>query len=208
MVANANLFEAIRVLPSLKKFIYISTDEVYGECEYRKKETDALYPKNPYSASKAAGSLMHIAYENTFPELRGKLAETRFCNVFGFRQDARKILGRIKHALKTGEPVPVHNEGKGYREYVYVKNIPPAVELILERGEGVYNLTLGDGFTVAELIERVEQITGKKVPTCEAYRPGMDLRYQMDGTRIKNEIGWKPAYSFDEGLQEYLQHEN
>ena len=204
ITGTINLFEAARRSPNLKKFIYVSTDEVYGECETRKKEGDVLYPKNPYSASKAAGSLMHVAYENTYPELRGKIAETRFCNVFGPRQDKRKIMSLIKHALTTGEAIPVHNEGKGYREYVYVKNIPPAIELLLEKGEGVYNLTLNDGFTVKDLIDRVEKVTGKKVPTTPAHRPGMDLKYQMDGTRIQNEIGWQPTCDFDSSLREYF----
>jgi nucleoside-diphosphate-sugar epimerase len=204
ITSTINVFEAVRDLPSLKKFIYVSTDEVYGECEVKKKEGDILYPKNPYSCSKAAGSLMHIAYENTYPQLRGKIAETRFCNVFGPRQDTRKIMPLIKHALESGESIPVHNEGKGYREYIYVKNIPPAVEYILQKGEGVYNLTLNDGFTVKELIERAEKVTGKKVPTMPANRPGMDMKYQMDSTRIQIELGWKPLYPFEEGLAEYL----
>lgn len=204
IMGNVNLFEACRTLPSLKKFIYVSTDEVYGECDVRKKEGDILYPKNPYSASKAAGSLMSIAYQNTYPELRGKIAETRFCNVFGPRQDTRKIMPLIKHAIETGEEIPVHNEGKGYREYIHVKNIPPAIELILDKGEGVYNLTLNDGFTVKELIDRVERVTGKKVPTTESHRPGMDLKYQMDGDRIKNELGWFPLLSFEESVNEYF----
>ena len=129
-------FEACRNLPNLKKFIYVSTDEVYGECEELKSETDILAPRNPYSASKAIGSLLHIAYENTYPTLKGKIAETRFCNVFGPRQDTRKILPIIKRALETGEPVPVFDVGGSYREYIYVVNIPPAVELILEKGTG------------------------------------------------------------------------
>ncbi len=204
MVANANLFEVARLLPNLKKFLYVSTDEVYGECEYRKKEDDKLYPKNPYSASKAAGSLMHIAYENTYPHLRGKIAESRFCNVFGPRQDDRKIISAIKRALDGGAPVSLHNEGKGFREYVYVKNIPSAVQLMLEKGEGVYNLTLNDGFTVRDLIERVRQVTGKEVPTVPAERPGMDLKYQMDSTRMIDKLGWQAEYSFDQGLEEYF----
>ncbi len=207
IVGNANLFEAARLLPNLQKFLYVSTDEVYGECEYKKKEDDKLYPKNPYSSSKAAGSLMHIAYENTFPNLRGKIVESRFCNVFGPRQDDRKVISAIKRSLSGGAALAVHNEGKGYREYIYVKNIPPAVELMLEKGEGVYNLTLNDGFTVRELIERAESVTGKKVPTIPAERPGMDLKYQMDAGRIRNELGWQETYSFDKGLQEYL-HED
>ncbi len=205
ITATVNVFEAVRLLPRFEKFLYVSTDEVYGECETKKKEGDTLYPRNPYSCSKAAGSLMHIAYENTYPHLRGKIAETRFCNVFGPRQDKRKIISVIKHALETGESIPVHNEGKGFREYVYVKNIPPAIERILEQGEGVYNLTLNNGYTVSELIERAEKATGKKVPTHPSHRPGMDLKYQMDGTRIMIELGWKPQYTFDEGLKEYLE---
>ena len=110
ITANINLFEAVRDLPSLKKFIYVSTDEVYGECESLKKEGDLLRPKNPYSCSKAAGSLMHTAYENTYPQLQGKIAETRFCNVFGPRQDSRKIMAAIKRALETGEMVSLSKE--------------------------------------------------------------------------------------------------
>lgn len=203
ITANINLFEAARLMPDLKKFLYVSTDEVYGECDTRKLEDDVLHPKNPYSASKAAGSLMHMAYENTYAQLQGKIVESRFCNVFGPRQDRRKILPLIKHALETREAIPVHNGGKGYREYVYVKNIPPAVELLLEKGTGVYNLTLNDGFTVTDLIARAESVTGKKVPTRQGNRPGMDMRYQMSSDRIRS-LGWVPRYSFDESLTEYL----
>jgi dTDP-glucose 4,6-dehydratase len=204
ILANLNLFEACRELDSLKKFVYVSTDEVYGECDHPKTEEEIIFPKNPYSCSKAAGSIMRYAYDNTYPALYDKTAETRFCNVFGSRQDTRKIMPLIKHSLETGKPIPVHNEGKGYREYIYVKNIPPAIDLILENGYRTYNLTLNDGFTVAELIKRVEQVTGKKVNTYPEKRPGMDMRYQMSAQRITTELGWKPLYTFDEGIEEYF----
>jgi dTDP-glucose 4,6-dehydratase len=145
-----------------------------------------------------------MAYENTFPEMRGKIAETRFCNVFGPRQDARKIIPAIRRAIETREALPVHNDGKGYREYIYVKNIPTAIDRILSGGEGVYNVTLNDGFTVRDLIERIEKVSGTKVPTQVGTRPGMDMKYQMDGNRIQHELGWQPTYSFDEGLKEYF----
>lgn len=203
ILGSLHVFEACRKLPSLKKMIYISTDEVYGECEFKKNEQDIILPRNPYSCSKAAGSLMRIAYENTYDLLRGKMAETRFCNVFGPRQDPRKILSSLRCAIIKGVSVPVHNGGYGYREYIYVKNIPPAIDLILEKGVGIYNLTLNDGFTVKELIERVERITGKKIKIHPAQRPGMDMKYQMVAQRIK-ELGWKPLYTFDEGIQEYF----
>jgi dTDP-glucose 4,6-dehydratase len=204
IIGNLNLFEACRQIPSLKKFVYVSTDEIYGECEHKKSETEIIFPRNPYSASKATGTLLRYAYDNTYAELKDKTAETRFCNVFGPRQDTRKIMPLIKHSLETGQPIPVHNEGKGYREYIYVKNIPPVVELIMKRGDRPYNVTLNDGFTVRELIDRAEEVTGKKINTISEKRAGMDMKYQMDASRIKHDLGWKPLYSFDKGLEEYL----
>jgi dTDP-glucose 4,6-dehydratase len=209
ITGNLNMFEACRELESLKKFVYISTDEVYGECEHRKKEDEIIFPRNPYACSKATGSLMRVSYDNTYSGLKDKTAETRFCNVFGPRQDTRKIMPLIKHSLKTGEPIPLHNEGGGYREYIYIKNIPPAVELVLLNGDRTYNITLNDGLTVRQLIERAEKVTGKKINTYNEKRPGMDMKYQMDASRIRDELGWKPNYSFDEGLKEYLsEHDN
>lgn len=204
IIANLNVFEACRELTSLKKFVYVSTDEVYGECEHRKQEHEIIFPRNPYSCSKAVGSIMRYAYENTYATLVDKTAETRFCNVFGPRQDTRKILPLIKHALQNNESIPLHNKGLGYREYIYVKNIAPALELILEKGNRVYNLTTNDGYTVGELIERVEEVSGKAIKVYDEQRAGMDMKYQMDSSRIVDELGWKPLYSFEEGLREYL----
>jgi dTDP-D-glucose 4,6-dehydratase len=203
ILANLNVFQACKFLKDLKKFIYVSTDEVYGECEHRKMEDEIVFPKNPYSCSKAVGSLIRIAYDNTYPELKDKTAETRFCNVFGPRQDNRKILPAIKESLETGYSIPLHNEGKGFREYIYVKNIPPVIDLILEKGNRTFNVTLNDGYTVHELIKKAEEITGKKVTTHPTNRPGMDLKYQMYNGRLID-LGWNPLYTFEEGLKEYL----
>lgn len=205
--ANLNMFEACRELESLKNFAYVSTDEIYGECDHPKGEAEIIWPKNPYSASKAVGSLLRIAYDNTYGHLKDKTVETRFCNVFGPRQDTRKIMPLIKHSLITGEPIPVHNGGKGYREYIYVKDIPPAMELVLEKGHRTYNITLNAGYTVDQLIDAAERVTGKKINTFVETRPGMDMKYQMDSSRIRNELGWIPKYSFEDALREYLTKE-
>lgn len=206
ILANINVFEACRSLPNLKKLIYVSTDEVYGECEHRKSEEEIIFPKNPYSCSKAAGSLLRIAYDNTYTSLMNKTAETRFCNVFGPRQDSAKIMSAIKRSINGEYSIPLHGEGGGYREYTYVRNIAPAIELILESGNRTYNLTSNDGFTVKDLIQKVEEVTGKKIITHPGDRPGMDMKYQMDATRIR-ELGWKPLYTFEEGLKEYFSTE-
>lgn len=202
-LGNIHAFEACRQLPNLKKFIYVSTDEVYGECDHKMREDEMLAPRNPYSCSKAIGSLMRITYDNTYAELKGKTAETRFCNVFGPRQDTRKIMPIVKRALDEGTPIPVFDTGESYREYIYVDNIPPAIDLILEKGTGVYNITNNDGYTVKKLIAKAEEVTGKKVPTTPSHRPGIDMKYEMDGSRIRA-LGWTPLVSFEEGLRNYL----
>lgn len=203
ILANINVFEAARFCTNLKKLLYVSTDEVYGECEEKKTESDIIFPKNPYSASKAVGSLLRLAYDNTYNFLKDKTCETRFCNVFGERQDTRKILPKIKEAIERGNVLPVHNGGGGYREYIYVKNIPPVIDLLLEKGNRTYNVTLNDGFTVSELIDKCKEVTGQDIQTTESLRPGMDMIYQMDNSRLLS-LGWKPLYTFEEGIKEYL----
>jgi dTDP-D-glucose 4,6-dehydratase len=201
--STLNVFEAARKCKNLKKLVYVSTDEVYGNCEHKKKEEELLFPKNPYSVSKAFGSLLRLTYDNTYQELKDKTAETRFCNVFGERQDDRKIMPLIKESIELGKVIPVHNGGKGYREYIYVKNIPEAVELVMLKGDRTYNITLNDGYTVEELIKTAEDVTKKSVITFESNRPGMDSMYQMDNNRIM-QLGWKPKWSFIKGLKQYL----
>lgn len=201
--ANLMVFDAARMCSNLKKLLYVSTDEVYGECETRKHEDEIIFPKNPYSMSKAHGSLLRIAYDNTYPELKDKTCETRFCNVFGPRQDIRKILPAIKASIFNGYELPLHNKGEGFREYIYVKNIPPVLDLLLEKGDRTYNVTLNDGYTVHELLGKAEQLTGKRANTFPSNRPGMDMKYQMDNSRLL-ELGWKPLYTFEQGLSEYL----
>lgn len=201
--STINIFEASRYCSNLKKLLYVSTDEVYGECDELKNESDIIFPKNPYSASKAAGSLLRLAYDNTYTYLKDKTCETRFCNVFGDRQDTRKIMPKIKEAMYKGEAIPIHNGGVGKREYIYVKNIPPIIDLLLEKGDRTYNVTTNDLFSVNELIEKCKEVTGLEVKTTESHRPGMDLKYQMDATRLKD-LGWKPLYTLEEGLREYL----
>jgi len=203
VMATINVFEAARFLPNLKKLLYVSTDEIYGECEDRKMEDARIYPRNPYAVSKAFGSLLRLAYDSTYQDLKDKTLEIRMCNVFGERQDTRKILPLIKQAIEKGKVVPIQNGGVGYREYLYVKNIPPLIELLLEKGDRTYNITLNDGLTVSDLVEKCETLTGHCVDKTASFRPGMDKIYQMDNTRIM-ELGWKPEFTLEEGLKDYL----
>lgn len=199
-----NIFEAAREVKSLRKLLYVSTDEVYGECDHPKTEDEIIFPKNPYSLSKAYGSLHRLAYDNTFPELKDKTVETRFCNVFGDRQDSRKIIPAIKRALSGEAELALHNDGEGYRQYIHVSEIPPLIELLLQKGSRTYNVTAGEGFTVNELIQLAEKITGKAVPVRKGNRPGMDMRYEMSSQRLADEFDWKPSTPFINHYEKYL----
>ena len=201
---NLNAFEAARRIENLKQFLYVDTDEVYGECDYRKREDEILFPRNPYSVSKATGALMRYAYDNTYPELRLKTAEIRMCNIFGPRQDTTKIFPQIINSLKHGYSIPLQNGGRGHREYLYVKNMPPLVDLVLEKGNRTYNVTNNDGFTVLELFAVVERVVGKKISFHSSDRPGHDRWYRMDNARLTSQLNWNPGYSFEEGLRDYL----
>lgn len=203
VLSTINVFEASRFLPNLKKLLYVSTDEVYGECEEKKTEESIIFPKNPYSVSKAFGSLLRIAYDSTYQNMKDKTCEVRMCNIFGDRQDTRKILPLIKNSLNTGKTLTVQNGGTGFREYLHVSNVPPLMELLLEKGDRVYNITLNDGYTVNGLIEKCQSITDKEINTTETHRPGMDMKYQMDNSRIM-ELGWSPKTTISNGLENYL----
>lgn len=202
--ATLHAFDAARKCKRLKKFLYVSTDEVYGECDHRKEEHEIIFPRNAYACSKAFGSLLRLAYDNSYPELRDKTCETRFCNVFGGRQDDRKLLPAIKRALNGGKPLELHNKGMGYREWIHVFDIPPVIELLLEKGHRTYNITTEFGCTAIDAIEAVERALGKRIPTVPGKRVGMDMKYQMSGARMREEFGWTPSIDPAEAIIEYM----
>lgn len=213
VMATLNVFKGAKQLESdyspgrgvtgFEKLLYVNSDEVYGECEEKKTEEDMMFPRNPYSASKAMCSFIRTSYDVTFSPLKDKTAEIRMCNVFGPRQDTRKIMPNLLKAVRDSNySVSLQEEGIGYREYLYVKNIPPIIELILEKGNRVYNITNNDGFTVNELIKKFESMTGKRIKTHPATRPSHDRFYRMNNERLKS-LGWNPLYNFEQGLSEY-----
>lgn len=199
-----NVFEAARKCKSLKKLLYVSTDEVYGECDHPKTEDEILFPKNPYALSKAFGSTLRLAYDNTYPELRDKTVETRFCNVFGPRQDARKIMPAILRALNEAGVLTLHNGGEGYRQWIYVKEIPTIMDMLLAHGDRTYNITAGKGYTVKQLCELAEVFTGRRVNSVPGKRSGMDMRYEMSSERLRAQFGWEPKRSVNDTIEAYF----
>jgi len=173
----------------LRRFLYVSTDEVYGAtkhwCDPKKHPTN---PSNPYSASKASGGSFCWAYRNTYGL---PMQEIRMCNIIGQRQATTKLLPKILHCLQNDEPIPVYDGGSQSREYMDVRDVPPLIEAVLKDGqEEIYNLTFNQEYTTMEVIEAASAALHRKPRITQATRPGHDQLYRMMPSRIMfNEVG-------------------
>ena len=189
---------------NVERLIYISTDEVYGqlnnESETAWTEQSPLAPRNPYSASKAAGELIVQAAHVTHG-LNYNI--TRCCNNYGPRQSTRNLIPKIiKHILQDKE-VPIYGEGKQVREWIHVDDNCSAILTILNKAppNEVYNISTGYEFSNLEIFHEICNIfeKGHNLLRFVPDRPGHDFRYANNSQKIKD-LGWKPSYKFKQGL--------
>lgn len=185
-----------------KRFIQISTDEVYGSIKTGSfKETDALNPSSPYSASKAAGDLIALAYFKTY---HLSVIITRSSNNFGPYQYPEKLIPlMIANALEE-KPLPIYGDGKNIRDWLFVEDNCEAIDFILHQGkEGeIYNIGANNEVKNIKLVKEVLKILGKPetLITFVPDRPGHDYRYSIDSTKIRK-LGWKPRHQLEEALE-------
>ncbi len=195
------VFEAARQL-EVDRVLHISTDEVYGSIEEPNSfvETDGLFPNSPYSASKAAADLLARSYGVTydFP-----LLVTRTANNFGPYHYPEKVVPLFVTNLLDGKKVPLYGDGRNVRDWTYVVDNAAAQWLVLTEGTPgeVYNVGAGNEVTNRELTHAILERMGHGEEMIEfvADRPGHDLRYSVDTTKIR-ELGWKPDHGFEEAL--------
>ncbi len=194
----------------IKRYHQVSTDEVYGDLPldrpdlYFTEETP-IHTFSPYSASKAGADLLVLAYHRTF-----KLPVTisRCSNNYGPYHFPEKLIPlMIQKALKN-ESLPVYGNGANVRDWLYVGDHCNAIDLIVRNGKDgeVYNIGGHNERSNLEVVKTILK-TLNKPETLITYvkdRPGHDLRYAMDPTKIETELGWKPEYNFDSGIQETI----
>lgn len=211
--STVQMLEYARVhQPDLKKFIYFSTDEVYGPApeDYDFKEGDNLRPSNPYSAGKAAGEMITIAYGVTYglPYLI-----TNTMNVFGERQDPEKLIPKCMKFIQNGEPMTIHglpgNVGK--RHWLHARNAADATlfllqsDVVREKVHIVGDIEM-DNLQMFKLIAKAmgkdEVVEGKDYTHVDFHstRPGHDSRYSLDGTKLAS-LGWKAPLDFEKSLE-------
>ncbi|PKM82256.1 MAG: dTDP-glucose 4,6-dehydratase [Firmicutes bacterium HGW-Firmicutes-14] len=187
----------------VKRFLQISTDEVYGSLGptgYFTEETP-LAPNSPYSASKAGADLLVRAYHETFEM---PVLITRCSNNYGPYQFPEKLIPFFIKKLLNGQKVPVYGDGLNVRDWLYVEDHCSAIDMVLQRGKAgeVYNIGGNNEKTNIEITKLILQELGKTEEMIEFVtdRLGHDRRYAIDSSKIQRELGWEPAVTFEEGI--------
>src|SRR5438132_753351 len=197
------LLEAARALQTLRRFIQISTDEVYGSVpEGSSMETDELKPRNPYSASKAGADRLAYSYWATY---NVPVIVTRASNNYGPYQFPEKVVPLFITNALDNIPVPLYGAGLNIRDWLHVSDHCRGIDAVIERGMPgeVYNIGGGNEVrnvdlthTLLRLVDRPESLIRQV-----ADRPGHDLRYSLATDKLRR-LGWTPQIPFDEGLKE------
>lgn len=192
----------------IQRFVHISTDEVYGDMPPGAfaDENTPLQPNSPYSASKASSDLLVRSYVRTFgfPALI-----TRASNNYGRYQFPEKFLPLMITNALDGKPLPIYGDGKQQRDWLHVEDHCRGIRAVLERGRigEVYNIGGLDSEENLNVARRLLRLIGKPetLLTFVKDRPGHDRRYALKCDKIKNELGWKPEISLDEGLRQTIE---
>jgi len=187
-----------------KRFIHISTDEVYGSLDDEGKFTEdtPLRPNSPYSASKASGDMLVRAYHETYglPAII-----VRPSNNYGPYQYPEKFIPLMITNLLENGTIPVYGEGRNVRDWLFVGDTCSAIDLILHKGRDgeVYNVGGNAERRNIDIARKVLEMMGKDegAITYVADRPGHDYRYALDNSKIERELGWKPSIDVERGLE-------
>jgi dTDP-glucose 4,6-dehydratase len=199
-----------------KLFYHISTDEVYGSLgkEGLFTEETAYDPKSPYSASKASSDHMVRAYNHTFGI---PVVISNCSNNYGPNQFPEKLIPLVINNIKNNKPIPVYGKGENIRDWLYVEDHASAIDLIFHRGRTgeTYNIGGNNEWKNIDLILLLCRIldkklnrapgTSEKLITYVKDRPGHDLRYAIDSSKLQNELGWSPIPEFAVGLEKTVE---
>ncbi|MCZ7380696.1 MAG: dTDP-glucose 4,6-dehydratase [Candidatus Methanoperedens sp.] len=191
---------------NIKKFVHISTDEVYGSrTEGSFKENDLLTPSSPYSSSKASSDLVAQSYYITH---KLPVIITRCTNNFGPYQYPEKLIPLFITNLLENKKVPLYGTGKNVRDWIYVLDHCKAIDFILHNGSNgeIYNIGGGAEKTNIEITKKILNILGINESMIEFVkdRPGHDFRYSLDCSKLQA-LGWVPEYDFDNALRNTIE---
>jgi dTDP-glucose 4,6-dehydratase len=202
VIGTFTILEALRKENPSARMVHISTDEVYGDIlEGSFKESDALRPSSPYSASKAASDVFVLGYAKTYG-LNASI--TRCTNNYGPYQFPEKLIPKTIIRASLGLKIPIYGTGENIRDWIHVEDHCRAVESVLKSGKPgeIYNVSSGSEKNNLEIVRTILKSLDKDDSSLEFVedRPGHDLRYSLDSTRLRRELGWNPLHSSEQGI--------
>ena len=190
-----------------KRMIQISTDEVFGSLSNETATEESKFnPSSPYAATKAAAELLINSYFTTF---NSDVIITRCTNNYGPRQFAEKLVPKTIILAYHNKKIPIYGNGKNIRDWIYVDDHCDAVLSALHHGKSgeSYNISANNEIDNLAIVRKILEIMNKPETLIEFVedRPGHDLRYSLDSTKISDQLGWKVKLSFEEGLEKTVQ---
>ncbi len=219
VIGTVNLLNAARHIwkddYTGKRFYHISTDEVYGSLDEDGLFTEqtSYDPHSPYSASKASSDHFVRAYHDTygFPVVISNCS-----NNYGSYQFPEKLIPLFIHNIKNNKPLPVYGKGENVRDWLWVEDHVSAIDLIFHKGKSgeTYNIGGFNEWKNIDLIRVICRVMDRKLGRPEGEseklitfvkdRAGHDMRYAIDATKLKNELGWEPSLQFEEGIEKTI----
>ncbi len=208
-MAVVNLVQELRKLYSLKKYIHISTNEVYGSCT-NADENAPLNPSTPYASSKAAAD---IFIKNFISQFNFPAILIRSTNVYGPGQDLFRIIPRSIINLKLNKGVQLHGGGKAKKSYLYIEDNSEGTLKIVQFGKigQIYNLSSSKSISIKDVVRKICEKLGKNFDNCVETveeRQGQDSEYLLDSTKARKDLNWEPKTEFDEGIDKCIEWVN
>ena len=209
VVGVFNILEAVKESGRIRKFVQVSTDEVYGSLPLRSKkrflETTAFAPNVPYAATKAGGDMLCRAYHSTWGV---PVVVTHCSNNYGPRQYPEKLIPFFVLRMLEGKKLPLYGDVRHVRDWIFVLDHCCALERCLLRGRAgaVYNIGADNEMSNRDIAALILEYFGKDERSVEFVRdrPGHDRRYAIDATLVRKELGWKPEYHFKDAFRETI----
>ena len=205
-VAMTEFAQVLNKKKFLKKYVHISTPEVYGACKGNVKEDAPLNPSTPYAASKAAGDLSLLTFYKNF---NFPLVIVRSTNVYGAHQQLYRIIPKTCKFIKMGKKIGLQGAGEAVKSYIHVRDVSRADLAVMEQGRmgEVYHFSPDEHHKVKEIVRLVCEKMGAnfdQVTEIVPDRVGQDPYYVIDSSKARNELGWRPQVRLDNGIEEVI----
>lgn len=206
VVANVRLHDRLRRMDFVKRYVHVSTPEVYGNCTGTVTESAPFNPSTPYAASRAACDLHLMTF---FKNYQFPVVFTRAANVYGPGQQLYRIIPRTVLFIALGRKLQLHGGGRSVRSFIHAGDVADATMRIARDGRSgeVYHLSTGEYVSIREVVERICAKMGAAfdaVVDIVGDRPGKDQAYLLDSSKVRTELGWADRVSLDAGIDETI----